>query len=60
MPKQKDLSLGVQNSYGFIRSYWNNNPDDEISRKLFNACGTEAVHKMIPNCQVTHDSIQTH
>lgn len=55
MPKQKDLSLGVQNSYGFIRSYWNNNPDDEISRKLFNACGTEAVHKMIPNCQNHYD-----
>lgn len=27
MPRQQDLSLGVQNSYGYIRSYWNNNPD---------------------------------
>ena len=55
MPKQQDMSLGVQNSYGYIRSFWNNNPDDEISRRLFDACGTEPVHKMIPNCQNHYD-----
>ena len=27
MPKQQDLINGVKNSYGYIRSYWNNNPD---------------------------------
>jgi Common central domain of tyrosinase len=27
MPKQPDMESGVRNSYGYIRSYWNNNPD---------------------------------
>jgi hypothetical protein len=27
MPKQPDMQSGVRNSYGYIRSYWNNNPD---------------------------------
>ena len=27
MPKQAKRNVGVQNSYGYIRSYWNNNPD---------------------------------
>ena len=31
MPKQKDLNHGVKNSYGYIRSYWNNNPDPGVS-----------------------------
>ena len=57
MPKQHDMSLGVQNSYGFIRSYWNNNPDDEISRRLFDACGVEPIHKQIPNCQVRDGTV---
>lgn len=28
MPRQEDSTSGVHNSYGFIRSYWNNNPDE--------------------------------
>lgn len=27
MPKNELEVTGVQNSYGYIRSYWNNNPD---------------------------------
>ena len=27
MPKNQFEVTGVQNSYGYIRSYWNNNPD---------------------------------
>ena len=27
IPRQRDTSSGVRNSYGFLRSYWNNNPD---------------------------------
>jgi len=46
----------TQNSYGFIRSYWNNNPDPEISRHLFDACGAEPYHKAIPACK-THLAI---
>ena len=30
MPKQQDVASGVRNSYGYIRSYWNNNPDPEV------------------------------
>lgn len=41
---------------GYIRSYWNNNPDPEISRHLFDACGSEPVHKAIPSC-ATHLAI---
>ena len=50
MPRQQDVASGVRNSYGFIRSYWNNNPDPEVSRHLFDACGVEALHKKIPAC----------
>ena len=28
MPKNLQAEAGVQNSYGLIRSYWNNNPDE--------------------------------
>ena len=31
MPKQPDVLKGVKNSYGYIRSYWNNNPDPGVS-----------------------------
>ena len=30
MPRNLELTGGVQNSYGLIRSYWNNNPDTGI------------------------------
>jgi hypothetical protein len=45
----------TQNSYGYIRSYWNNNPDPEISRHLFDACGAEPEHKAIPHCSTHYD-----
>jgi len=45
----------TQNSYGFIRSYWNNNPDEEIARHLFDACGSEPEHKAIPHCSTHYD-----
>ena len=55
MPRQMDVASGVRNSYGYIRSYWNNNPDPEVSRRLFDACGVEAVHKKIPACRNHYD-----
>ena len=30
MPTQRDKLSSVKNSYGIIRSYWNNNPDPEV------------------------------
>ncbi len=55
MPKQMDPK-GVRNSYGFIRSYWNNNEDVYIQRSLFNVCGSEDKQKRIPTCR-THFSV---
>ncbi len=55
MPVQEDSSSGTKNSYGYIRSYWNNNPDDEVARHLFDACGVEPVHKAIPYCGLHYD-----
>lgn len=49
MPVAKDAET-TQNSYGYIRSYWNNNPDPEISRHVFDVCGLEPTNKKIPNC----------
>lgn len=51
MPTTDDPAL-THNSYGYIRSYWNNNNDPEISRSLFNTCGVEPAHKTIPNCKI--------
>jgi hypothetical protein len=51
MPATSDADL-THNSYGYIRSYWNNNNDPEISRSLFNTCGVEPEHKTIPNCKI--------
>jgi hypothetical protein len=44
MPTTDDGSL-THNSYGYIRSYWNNHNDPEISQSLFNTCGVEPAHK---------------
>jgi hypothetical protein len=38
------------NSFGFIRSVWNNNNDVEIARRMFDICGFEATSKAIPSC----------
>lgn len=40
----------THNSYGYIRSYWNNNPDPEVTRHMFDVCGSEPVNKAIPHC----------
>ena len=50
MPMQTQAD-GVRNSYGFIRSYWNNNNDTQVNRKLFKACGIEPLHKTVPSCK---------
>ena len=50
MPVQTSAD-GVRNSYGYIRSYWNNNNDSEVSRRLFKTCGIEPLHKTIPSCR---------
>jgi hypothetical protein len=46
MTKNKQAAKGVQNSYGYIRSYWNNNNDELIARHLFDTCGLEPIHKV--------------
>ena len=42
----------LQNSYGMIRAPWNNNPDTELTRHMFDVCGLEPLNKPIPTCQV--------
>lgn len=39
------------NSFNYIRSYWNNNNDEEVTRHLFDVCGYEPVNKQIPTCR---------
>jgi hypothetical protein len=53
MYKAKDTSDVTPNSYGYLRSYWNNNNADEVNRGLFNVCGLEAKTHPIPTC-VSH------
>eukprot|EP01034_Spumella_vulgaris_P025775 gene25775-32266_t len=48
------------NSYGYIRSYWNNNNATEIIRHLFDACGTEPTYKQVPTCQMHYDVLDVH
>lgn len=57
-----DDSIGADvrpNSYGYVRSYWNNNNDREIVRRLFDVCGYEAVNKRIPSCSSHYDLLQS-
>jgi hypothetical protein len=49
----------TRNSYGLVRSYWNNNPDLEISRKFSSICGVEPKHKAIPRCQTHFDVLDS-
>jgi hypothetical protein len=35
------------NSYGYIRSYWNNNDDGRLKRILFSVCGQEPANKKV-------------
>jgi len=58
MPKAA-TDTDTHNSYGFIRSYWNNNPESEVSRHLFDACGSEPVHKAIPHCALHYSVLNS-
>ncbi len=57
MPKVTNTSIIAPNSYGYIRSYWNNNNDEYAVRHLFDICGVEAKNKRIPSCQTHFDII---
>ena len=57
MPKVTAESIVQPNSYGYIRSYWNNNNDEYAVRHLFDICGVEAKNKRIPTCQTHFDII---
>ena len=50
MPKVMKESVVNPNSYGYVRSYWNNNPDSEVTRHSFDVCGVEPTFKMVPSC----------
>lgn len=59
MPKVNDDSIVSPNSYGYIRSYWNNNNDDEVTRHFFDVCGVEPTRKTIPSCSTHYDVMDT-
>lgn len=53
MTAKSDAARGnkiVPNSFSMIRSYWNNNNDKEVVRRMFDVCGFEATNKAIPAC----------
>jgi hypothetical protein len=47
----KDEEEMTRNSFGIVRSYWNNNADLEITRSYSSVCGMEPKGKTIPTCQ---------
>eukprot|EP01034_Spumella_vulgaris_P025774 gene25774-32265_t len=51
-----DAATTPRNSYGYFRSYWNNNNDPEVVRHMFDVCGKEDVNKKIPSC-TTHFAV---
>jgi hypothetical protein len=59
MPKVSETSSVAPNSYGYIRSYWNNNNDPEVTRHMFDCCGVEAENKKIPDCSSHYDVLDT-
>eukprot|EP00595_Chromulina_sp_UTEXLB2642_P002508 CAMPEP_0196765442 /NCGR_PEP_ID=MMETSP1095-20130614/8865_1 /TAXON_ID=96789 ORGANISM="Chromulina nebulosa, Strain UTEXLB2642" /NCGR_SAMPLE_ID=MMETSP1095 /ASSEMBLY_ACC=CAM_ASM_000446 /LENGTH=510 /DNA_ID=CAMNT_0042123479 /DNA_START=713 /DNA_END=2245 /DNA_ORIENTATION=+ len=59
MPKATETTTVSPNSYGYIRSYWNNNNDKEVTRHLFDICGYEATNKLIPSCSSHYDVLNT-
>ena len=59
MPKVTNVSIVEPNSYGYIRSYWNNNNDEYAVRHLFDICGVEATNKQIPSCKTHFDIINS-
>lgn len=50
MPKTSKSSVVNPNSYGYVRSYWNNNNDPEVTRHMFDVCGIEPTYKTVPAC----------
>jgi hypothetical protein len=50
MPKAQNKSTITPNSYGYLRSYWNNNNSPEVTRNLFDVCGLEATSHPVPTC----------
>uniref|UniRef100_A0A6C0KJH1 PKD domain-containing protein n=1 Tax=viral metagenome TaxID=1070528 RepID=A0A6C0KJH1_9ZZZZ len=59
MPKVTNTSIVSPNSYGYVRSYWNNNNDPYVTRHLFDVCGVEPENKRIPDCQAHYDIVNT-
>jgi hypothetical protein len=59
MPKVTDSSVVEPNSYGYVRSYWNNNNDPYVTRHLFDVCGVEPTNKKVPNCQTHYELANT-
>jgi hypothetical protein len=59
MPMVSDSSTVEPNSYGYIRSYWNNNNDAEVTRHMFDCCGVEPENKAIPTCQSHYNVLNT-
>lgn len=59
MPKldkeDDDSDSTPHNSYGYFRSYWNNNPDSEIVRHMFDVCGVQDTYKPIATCQAVYN-----
>ena len=50
---------GSRNSYNIQRSFWNNNPDEHVTRKMFEECGLEPTHKKIPYCGLHYDVLNS-
>lgn len=49
----------LPNSYGYVRSYWNNNNEDTVKRILFSVCGMEPSNKHVPTCKDHYDVLNT-
>ena len=59
MPRVSESSIVNPNSFGYIRSYWNNNDDEEVTRHLFDVCGIEPTNKQVPDCSSHYDVLNT-
>ena len=62
MTMKKDLIPELEtstNSFGYIRSVWNNNDDVEIARRMFDVCGFEATSKAIPSCSAHYELLNS-
>ncbi len=58
-PTTTASSAVTPNSFGYTRSYWNNNPDSEVSRAPFSFAGQGVItNKVMPTCS-DHYSLLT-